>query len=364
MQNFCFKCGNILDKKMLLFDNLCQNCYIELHPLLKIPPSLEFKLCKKCHRFVLKNRWISSPFIDLERIIDQGIKDSLPFQLESYPHTQLQITTNTSGNLESILLKNVVSVDITAIGTAHKSLKHYTEKYSGKKVKILFTICPSCLSLKRGEYKAVLHVIAPRRHITHYEQDFIFSLIENEIENAKKADFTAYISKLSMKKRKITLFIGSEKFARSLALTISYNLGGILKETYKFGSQRIPKEVKENKLYISLYLPPFLKGDLLRVKNAPLFITGIRGKMVRFKNLITYEKVKFPLNQLKNAEIIQRSDEAHQFLYFAQTNRTIQLMDIENYQIYELPYLSKYNELDIGKNYYGFDVDGQILLII
>ena len=42
----------------------------------------------------------------------------------------------------------------------------------------------------------------------------------------------------------------------------------------------------------------------------------------------------------------------------------VQLMDLENYRIYELLYRPKYEELEIGKNIYGFDINGQIYLIL
>ena len=167
-----------------------------------------------------------------------------------------------------------------------------------------------------------------------------------------------------MKKGKISFFIGSEKFARSLASIMSYNLGGTLKETYRFGSQRIPKEVKENRLYISLYLPSFVKGDLLWVKNTPVLVIDIRGKYVQCIDLMNYEKMKFPLKQLKDVEIVKRSNAVREFLFFARTKKTIQLMDLENYRIYELLYRPKYDELEIGKNIYGFDINGQIYLIL
>jgi hypothetical protein len=72
-----------------------------------------------------------------------------------------------------------------------------------------------------------------------------------------------------MKKGKITFYIGSERFARVLASHLRYNIGGLLKETYKSGSRKIPKEVKLNRLYISLYLNPFIEGDLVGIKDIP-----------------------------------------------------------------------------------------------
>ena len=363
MQNFCYKCGKIPKEKNKLLDNLCQECYTELHPLLKIPHPLQLKLCKKCNRFYLKDRWISSHFTELEDLLEYATKEVIPLKLEFPSKAELVITTNIIGNLESILRTSLILIDIQIVGTSHEAIPPYSEKYVSQDVKLTFTICPSCLSIKRGEYQAVLHVIAPNRELAEQERDYILSLIETESEKLVKTDYLAYISKFKSSKGKISFYIGSEKFARSLASTIGYNLGGTPKETYKSGSHRIPKEVKQNKLYISLYLPSFVRGDLLLVKNAPLYVTKILSKKVRCINLDTYETVKLPLKLLKNAEILQHSNSLRLFLYFSQTKETIQLMDLQNYQIYEISNFPKYSEFEIGNHIKGFEVKGQIFLI-
>jgi NMD protein affecting ribosome stability and mRNA decay len=199
--------------------------------------------------------------------------------------------------------------------------------------------------------------------MTEHERDFILSLIENESAKSIKLDHLAYISKFTMKKGKITFFIGSEKFARSLASSFSYNLGGLIKETYKFGSLKIPKEVKQNKLYISVYLPTFIKGDLLWVKNTPMYVIKVQGKKVTCLNLIKYEKANLSLKLLKKVEILRYSNQILSFLYFSQTKDTIQLMDLKTYQIYEVSNSPKYSELEVGQYINGFDVKGQIYLI-
>ncbi|MFX1295775.1 MAG: NMD3-related protein [Promethearchaeota archaeon] len=363
MQKFCYKCGKLATEKTKLIENLCQQCYIEIHPLVKFPQPLQLKLCNKCSRYFLKNRWFSSHFDKLENLLDYVVKETILYQLEIHSKTELVIATNIFDNLESILKTNSISIDIQAKGRVHESLKTYIENYKGHKVILIFTICPSCLSLRRGDYQAVLHIIAPNRVITEQERDYILSLIENKSLKAIKINHLAYISKFTMKKGKITFYIGSEKFARSLASNLSYNLGGFLKETYKFGSQKIPKEVKRNKLYISLYLPSFIKGDLLWVKNAPLYVTKVQGKKVSCINLINYEKIKLPIKLLKKPKILQHSNNLRSFLYFSFTKETIQLMDLQSYRIYEILNSPFYSKLEVGKNISGFEVNGQIFLI-
>ncbi|MFX1298423.1 MAG: NMD3-related protein [Promethearchaeota archaeon] len=365
MQNFCYKCGKLANEKNHLIENLCQQCYIQLHPLLKFPQPLQLKLCRKCSRYFLKNQWISSPFNKLEDILELAINETIPHQLVIHPNTELIISTNISENLESILRTNSIIIDIQGKGNVHKSLTPYIENYTAQKITLVFSICPSCLSLKRGEYQAVLHITAPGRQLTEQERDFILSFMDNQISKSIKIDHLAYISKFTMKKGKITFYIGSEKFARSLASNIKYQLGGIsLRETYKFGSRRIPKEVKQNKLYISIHLPSFIKGDLILVKNSPLYVTKVYGKKVSCINLNKHEKVTIPLKILKNPKILRHFNDLHSFLYFSQAQETIQLMDLQNYRIFEIPNSSKYDTLEIGKIINGFEVNGQIYLVL
>ncbi len=364
MQKFCYKCGKQPEDNNSLIENLCIECYKEINPLLKIPSPLKIKLCEKCNRYYIKNRWISSHYNSLEQILDYVIKESIPFQLQTPPQSEVIISTKISENLETILNRNLTYVDIVVTGKNHESQAPYTETYEAKKVQINFTICPSCLSLKRGEYQSVFHILAPSRELTEKEQDLIFSIIEKENYSASLSDPLSYISKFSIKRGKMTFYLGSEKLGRALASIIRENLGGSIKETYKFGSKKMPKEIKRNKLYISLYLPPFIQGDLLQLNNLSLYVTKIKGQNVNLTNLINQEHIKIPIKNLKNVEILRHLKDIRTFLYFAQTKEQIQLMDLQNYQIYEMSFPKNFNEFEIGKLIKGFEINGQIYLLL
>ncbi len=363
MQAFCYKCGKLDDEQVKFIDNLCHQCYIEIHPLLKFPHPLILKLCKKCNRYYGNKRWVSSHSFNLESILDSALKECIPLLIEYSPETEIEVVSNVFGNLDSILKTNLISVDIEAKGRSHNLLNIFDEKYNNLSIKLVFTVCPSCLSLKRGDYLAVLHIISPGRGLLDSERDYIISLIENESDKSIKVDNLSYISKFTMKKGKITFYVGSEKFARSLASLISYNLGGFLKETYKSGSRRIPKEIKRNKLYISLYLPSFVTGDLLWINDTPFYITKIQGKNAFGVNLKTREKFKRPLKTLKNANILQHASDLRSFIYFSQTKDTIELIDLDSNQIYEVSKSPEREEFEIGKFLKGFEVDSRIYLI-
>jgi NMD protein affecting ribosome stability and mRNA decay len=363
MEPFCYKCGKLEKENTLLIDNLCPNCYKTLHPLLKFPYPLEIKLCRKCYRIFINNRWITPPEPDIEDILDYAIKESLPYQISKNPQTTLEIIPKLGDNLDLIQSISSFELEIRSTGRAHESLQEYNEIYNTQKVKLKFTVCPYCMSLDRGEYQAVLHVLATGRNLTEWEIDQTYSLVGNEVEKMINVDFLAYISKLTSKKGKITFYIGSERFARLIASILHFNLGGSLKETYKSGFQRIPKEVKRNKLYISLYLPPYTLGCLLLLGNLPLYVTKIQSKYAAVINLNTYDHAKIPQKQLEDAQILKWSSDLRSYLYLSQTDQLIQLLDLENYQLFELSKSLLYNNLKVGDNLKGFELNGQILII-
>ncbi|MHA1321866.1 MAG: NMD3-related protein [Candidatus Helarchaeota archaeon] len=363
MQNFCYKCGRSSEEAGQLINNLCHNCYKETHPLIEFPKIFKIKLCKNCNRYYLKGRWISTQTNDLEKILDTAIKENVPLQIKSVPQVNLKIISHITGNLDNILNRKQGSIDIEAIGTVHEALYDYKETYRERPVKIDLIICPSCLSLKKGAYQAVLHILTPKRNMLEKERDYIYSVINDECERWIQIDSLAYISKIRIKKGKLTFFIGSEKFARSLALLLSFQLGGNVKETYRAGSQKIPKEIKKNKLFISIYLPTFKVGDLLLVKNTLLFITKIKGKRVWGFNLKNHQKFIKPLRIFKNAKIIRQLNDLRSFIYFSQMRDAIHLMDRKNYQIYEIQKVPESIDLPIGGTLKGFEIENQIYLI-
>jgi len=363
MQNFCYKCGKSKDEDTELIENLCLNCYKDSHSLLNFPNPLQIKLCKKCNRFFSNNKWVSSANSDIENVMDDALKESLPVQISKNPKTRLEITPNLVEKPEYIPSMNSIYVDIKAIGRAHESLKEYTEEYNAQKVNVFFSLCPFCLSFRRGDYQAVLHVIAVDRDLIDWEIDLIYSLVADKVEKMVNIDYLAYISKFTSKKSKITFYVGSEKFARLIASLIKFNLGGNLKETYKTGFRKIPKEVKRNKLYISLYLSAYTAGDLLFFNNSPVCITKIQSKYVTLVNLNTFNTSKVPQKLLENAQILKRKSDLRSYLYLSKTNEMMQFLDLENYQVFEIAISPMYGKLEIGNYLKGFEMNGQILII-
>jgi len=363
MQNFCYKCGKSECPDTKLIENLCTNCYKDLHPLLDFPNSLQIKLCKKCNRFFSNNKWLSSPNFAIENVIDDALKESLPAQIYKKPQTRLEIASKLAEKPEYIPSINSIFIDIKAIGHAHESMNDYCESYNAQKVNIMFTICPFCLSFRRGDYQAVLHIISVDREFMDWEIDFIFSLLADEVEKMVNIDYLAYISKFTFKKSKITFYVGSEKFARLIASLIQFNLGGSLKETYKSNFRKISKDLKRNKLYISLYLPPYTINDLISLSNSVCYITKIQSKYVSYIDLKTFDRSKVPRKLLKNAQILKRKSDLRAYLYLSKTNEMMQILDLENYQIFEIILSPIYNNLEIGNYLKGFELNGEIFII-
>lgn len=362
MQNFCYKCGLQSDKKQNFIENLCIKCYVELHPLLNFPHPLEIRLCKKCYRYNVKNRWISAPENEILSIIEHAIQQVIPLQIQVLPGTDISITPRIEGDIEEILKKNEISSDIQATGHAHISLNEYSENYRERRIKLAFVTCPSCLSYKRGDYKAVLHILTPKREILEWERDNVFSIIEDELEKSRMIDMNSYITKYTVKKGKLTFYLGSEKLARSLASIISSNLGGVVKETYT-GAKRISKEIRQNKLFVSVYLSIFIEGDLLELDNTLIYVTHIRGNSLQGVNLQTNHPIKKPLKLLKKVKILRHASDLQSFIYFSQTKETMQLMDLNDYNIYEIPQAEINSEVEIGSIIKGFEIDGKIYLV-
>ena len=74
--DFCVKCG----KKDVYKKNLCKKCYEEEYPSnlkkkVKEIKKVKVTICKRCRRYLWKNKWL--PYDDLRSIVIKKIKEKL-----------------------------------------------------------------------------------------------------------------------------------------------------------------------------------------------------------------------------------------------------------------------------------------------
>ena len=68
---FCVKCGRKGETK----EGLCERCYLEVHPSIKMPENIAIKVCESCGRVFHNGIW--ARYHSLEGAVDSTVKENI-----------------------------------------------------------------------------------------------------------------------------------------------------------------------------------------------------------------------------------------------------------------------------------------------
>ena len=182
---FCAKCGAKEDN---LVENLCTECYLELHEV-KVPKSKEFKLCSKCGSILVDNFWVT---------VDKQNRDVYTDQIKKAIKLPDKI--------------NIIKVDLIKI--AANGLVEVTFDIKGDmlvkeylcNLKVQKQLCPICKDNIKTETRAKLQFRVKQN------TEKVISEILTEIHKFKK-----HIVKINKLRTGIDVFLNSRQESLTVA---------------------------------------------------------------------------------------------------------------------------------------------------
>lgn len=330
MQLFCAKCGIELTKEEY-FHGLCQSCFEEDHPLFQIKESSPIRICSQCLSSLSKGQWVDlSTHADKEAITKAIIENSSSFVKPNARIEYLKVIPHP--NEAKSEKKNHLTVPITIVakGRVDLSVPAYTAQRSAQ-VRVYFTVCDRCKSLRQSRFVAVLQVRAKGRKIAESERNAILLILDNIMERTPK-DRTAFCE-IKEQKKGFDMRFGSLSTARKALLSIKNTFSGISRESRKLmGIDKSGKRVFRT--VISLRLPSFGVSDILIVEGLPNHVLSAKGDKVNCINLGNLKQVSYPLADVWKARIFDK-EEIKIFLVLTILPDIVQLMDMQSFQTFE-----------------------------
>jgi len=333
MGYFCPLCGKSINYAETI-EGLCIHCYYEKHPIIEDTIFKDFTLsvCKFCGAIQdKKHRW---------HYYDTPLEDVFIKEIASYLKSKIK-----SKNIDFKIYDGSIKVLSATSGVFSFKIdiivslpQHMNKRYhiiNTFEVPVYFSICDKCKKIKSGYFEAIVRF--------KKANDFIDKKTHEEIKQTLKNLMLAYtdnpkgfILKLTEKKKFLEAKVGSGTVAKAIGSYFRKHYNAHVIVTSKLKGMVSGKNVYQ--LAVSIELPKYHKGDLLKVGNEDICVVSkVTSKGIICDGLFSHKKYVFTRQDLEQSKISKiSSDEIDEYQVISEKQNTYQIMSLSTYQIYEI----------------------------
>ena len=345
---FCVECGST-DKKMV--GNICIDCFLKDFQMIELPERIEVQICSHCNSKLEEGKW-SEEFIPEEEIIYRALERNIKISDE---------VSNEIINLEIDQMKGTIaSCYVEVVGEVEGTQIEETQE---TEVKILKTVCPTCSKLQAGYYEAVIQFRADSRDIKKEEYEKADEVVERTLIKQSKKDKLAYCPQIAKLKEGYDYYIGSLKTGRKVAEALKDEFGGTIKESPRLISEDKSTGKGLYRIWISVRIPEFELGDIIRYENKLLQVNDIDKNRVTCTNIKDSKKHSIPLKHMEEIELVKKQEEIETTTIISKSPKTIQILDPVDYSAVDLEMKEELSDCEIGDEIRLIKIDNYIYLV-
>ncbi len=257
MKKFCVKCGIEESSDIYIVDGLCPRCFIEVHGLSKKVENIKIKYCNKCGAIFYYNKWIN-------------IEENSPKDIAK------EIVLNHLNFGEKIRILDV-AIDLTPYEDMTARVKVLFELNNRFRFQFELPIeirwikatCSSCLKKAGGGYSSIVQI-----RYMNWSED-IAKFIDEIINTFKE-----YIGNIEEVKNGYDIKLIDTHVARRIA-DLSRRKWRNIKIVESYGdSKRLRDGSRYSRLYISIRILNFKKGDYVILNGKPYSVVDINERSV------------------------------------------------------------------------------------
>lgn len=258
MPRFCVNCGIDEGGGIPIINNLCLKCYVKLREVVKVPNSIEIRMCGRCGALLIEGRWCYP--INAEESLNM-VKKVIEFSIEPG---------------EDVLVRNVnIELPPPNFAKAHvhielliKSKYDYVSEYDIN-IKWIKQLCPICFKRVGRSFDAVVQL-----RFTHLDEN-----AKKFRENIVKI-FQDYIVEVDEVDNGFDIKVASPSIARKIA-DIVKNTWRVVKVIESYGDvKRARNGSKQAKLYISVKVLNLWVGDYIIVDGKAYTVVEVNDKAI------------------------------------------------------------------------------------
>ena len=345
---FCPQCGKTDEE---LFSGLCRSCFIEKTSLITLPEQMDITICTQCGSTQKKGKWTDS---DLS--IEDHVVETIAEQIEvddSVKDVDISIGIL---NIRGSTFECLVEVKGEVLGET-------VSQDFPVEIRVNKNVCNDCSKYASGYYEAVIQIRADERLPSPDEIKSADEIMKTRIQQLSFKNRLAYISQRVEIKEGVDYYIGSYKAARKLTESLKNELGGILKESPRLMGRDKSSGKDLYRIWISLRLPPFQKGDFVEYKDTKAQIQDFDGNKVYLQDIESSNRISVPWKEYGNFRIIARKEDIKKVLISARTPRSIQILHPETYQPVDIEIDPELFSVEIGEEMDVVEIDDNFYML-
>ncbi|MGC9517804.1 MAG: 60S ribosomal export protein NMD3 [Methanomicrobiales archaeon] len=331
---FCPKCGKSHED---LIEGLCKSCFIEELSIIEIPNEIEVVICAHCGSTLNEGKWK-----------DQGLTEEEILYESILGHIQVnEYVENIEIWVEELLVKGSnIECLVHAKGNV---LGEVIEQEYNLNIKLKRDVCPECSKRASGYYEAVIQIRAHERFPTKDEIKKVDQLLSKNINKISKHNKMAYVTDRIELREGIDYYIGSYKVAKKLVNAIRDVFGGVVIESPRLMGKDKSTGKELYRIWISLRLPRFKKGDFIKSGGNLGQLIAIDGRKIQFKDLKTGEPTSVSWRDYEKIEFSAKKEDIKKTTLTAKTPESIQILDPDDYQPVEIDKTPENQDISIGE---------------
>jgi nonsense-mediated mRNA decay protein 3 len=202
-------------------------------------------------------------------------------------------------------------------------------------VRLRKTVCEICSRKFGGYHEAIIQIRTERRAFSNEELIDIKTTVEGIIENMQdKGNRTLYIADIAEKHGWLDFFISDKNAAFTISKIILDKYGGFIKKSSKNTGMKDSKQI--HRITYLIRIPPYKKGDLIRIYNNYYKIKNLHSNKIKLINLSNWEEKSIDIKNLEKAKILDKQDLLRQMIVVSQNKSELQLMDEKTYELHNV----------------------------
>ncbi|MFX1582592.1 MAG: 60S ribosomal export protein NMD3 [Promethearchaeota archaeon] len=327
MTRQCPKCGSPPTKAQPFIEGFCAKCYFTDHPLIILRQSPEAKICSRCQAYYVGGNWVHQT----DQPDDLHIYELVCSLLDP-------LFTPSQPASFDVQLKELPDGPLAKAKELHVEVSAQAEEYPYKEQKVVTipitpALCTQCRQSAGGYFEAVIQIRSSSGKITPAQIDEIADFINKRLATE---DLPPASLKLSESRGGFDIKCMTTRLGRTLAKDLADQFGLIHKVSSKVvGRTREGKNLRRDTY--SLRFPLYRIGDLISYKEGPYLITGLRSGRYILTNIETPHRETLSPKELNEIDADLLNDEIRTFQIISVEGATVQLMDQDDYSLYDFP---------------------------
>ncbi len=345
---FCPRCGNEDEE---LYAGICRSCFVKEVRLITIPQNLEATICTHCNSLLNGVKWEDSE-LSQEELVTRVIMENyniLPYVQDL--ELSVEILTVRGSNYECLIHAEGTVLD-TRVVEEHRVI-----------VKIKKSSCPDCSKYASGYFESVIQIRADKRFPTSEEIQTIDQIIRAKISILSVKNRMAYVSDVSIIKEGVDYYVGSYKAARKLASAVKDVMGGVVQESPRLVGRDKSRGKDLYRIWISIRLPDFQKGDFIEYENRKGQVRGFDGRKIILNDLETDGVWSIMWKDYKKIKVISRRSDIKITNITSKTPKTIQILHPNTYQPMDIDINKETSDLKIGNEVKVLEIKGKLYIL-